>query len=235
MRLLYCLFIAILVFPVIHASYYADVSFDVAETGFISVSGSTNHPNLTATHDFTSKSGPVWTLDVSLPDFEVFVYEIMLPRHAVVSYVRVPNLVAIEERQGRVTIRGSGRNQDLTAKVQYTIEPQKQHSSFILLGSIIVFLIIASSYFMLKKYQKTHLKTLPHDIPLDSLTERQQAIMKIVIAKGSVTQSYLQKELGYPKAALSRNIESLRQRDLIEKFPKGMTNYIQVKQKKTFE
>ena len=67
---------------------------------------------------------------------------------------------------------------------------------------------------------------------LNTLTPRQQEIVKILQKnKGQLAQSKLEKISKLPKSSLSRNIESLKRKNILEKTPNGMSNTLILKNK----
>ena len=65
----------------------------------------------------------------------------------------------------------------------------------------------------------------------DSLPDRQKKIITLIkdSKSGSITQAELEKITGYPKSSLSRNVDSLVRKNLIEKKQTGMSNTLCLK------
>jgi hypothetical protein len=74
--------------------YYADVNIMINEDGTSVISGFTNHPSLmiSETSNYTSKEGRYWTINITLTEvFDDYVYDLVLPRNAVINYLRTPS------------------------------------------------------------------------------------------------------------------------------------------------
>jgi uncharacterized membrane protein len=214
-------------------NYYANVVIDVKENGDVQITGQSNHPLLKEriSQDYTSKFKKYWKLDLNIDDiFEEYVFEVRFPKYAVVNYLKIPNILSMEEQNNQLIIISTGENKELRILAQYSIN-KKQHSKNILLFIsflMLAFSILVISYYLLNKNK--HKKTKYN---IDALTDRQKQIFNLIIKnKGKVTQSFLQKELNLPKASLSRNIDTLVRKEIIQKETKGMTNLITIKKDK---
>ena len=100
--------------PVSAAFYYADVEIDVLPTGEVDITGLTNHPDLKGiTHDFTSKEGRYWLLNLTLEEeFQEYVFTVLLPEGANLNYVKSKNINILTE-DNRVAIKGVGSAAEL--------------------------------------------------------------------------------------------------------------------------
>ncbi len=69
------------------------------------------------------------------------------------------------------------------------------------------------------------------DAVFDQLPERQKMIITLIreSPSGFVTQAKLEKETGFPKSSLSRNVDSLVRKGFIQKEQTGMTNTLSLK------
>ena len=80
LHLLLSMFITIIYLPSISAeNYYADIIIDVDSSGFVTINGITDHPDLLIknTEMFTSKKQGYWLLNITKDDiFSDFVYVI---------------------------------------------------------------------------------------------------------------------------------------------------------------
>lgn len=73
---------------------------------------------------------------------------------------------------------------------------------------------------------------LNSDLSFKGLNDRQKNIINILIkSETGLTQTEIQKELGIPKASVSRNIRRLELKGLIEKEKIGMSNIIRIKKR----
>ncbi|HNV00949.1 MAG TPA: winged helix-turn-helix transcriptional regulator [archaeon] len=96
-----------------------------------------------------------------------------------------------------------------------------------------IIIVIFGIYYIIKnKKNSTKQNNNKITYDKDALTERQLKIMELLEKNdGKITQSELQKTLNYPKAALSRNLNSLEKKDIISKERKGMTMLVKIKEK----
>lgn len=220
--------------------YYADITITVDSSGFVTIEGLTNYPNLTIknTEEYTSKQQSFWLLNITKQDrFSEFVYELILPKGASINYIKSSGFLQIEEKLGYLTIRGFGENESLSVLVQYQIE--KKAGSF--LYDTIVYLIliptviIVSIFVLLLSYKEKNKKTEKKSDTTflrdaKGLNSRQKQIIRLLQQTNMpVTQTDIQKELQIPKASVSRNIHGLERKGLIEKEQIGMSNLIRLK------
>ena len=104
---------------------------------------------------------------------------------------------------------------------------QGQFFTFLFVVLIIVFIFLKKSK-EIKKGEKTIDNN--EEYSLKGLNERQKEIMNLLIERNRpLTQTDIQKELGIPKSAISRNIRTLEIKGLIEKEQIGMSNLIRLK------
>ncbi len=215
---------------------YADVIFDVSDSGQAEIKGLTNHPSLSerTTNDLTSKKGNYWLFNLSLNEtFSNFVYRIDLPQGAVINYVKSPTPVRIGGESAPY-IKSNGENSKMEIVIQYSIEPQKSNlSPIIILAVISIAAIFAFFLFARKPGKISIIQPTTSWYNKDTLTERQKQIVDIIEKENrSLTQKQLEEKMNIPKSSLSRNIESLVQRGILAKETKGMTNSLYINKKK---
>jgi len=214
-------------------TYYADVVFDVSESGSVVVSGRANHPMLKSQviDSFTSKRGGYWLLNITLPQGDVFsdyVYVVRLPQGASVNYVKSTGSWRITTEGGRIAVSGVGGNETLGVVVQYQIgsEPVVEQSTSdnnYYLAAAIVLLIAAAVVFLRRRAEPK--EELSYDPNL--LSPRQSDIMRIVRQEGKpVNQSLVCERLNLPKSSVSRNVESLVKMGLLKKTRNGMSTML---------
>jgi len=239
----YVIFLILLLFPTIYAEdYYADVDIIVDNSGFVTIDGITNHPDLLInnTELYTSKKQSYWLLNITKEDvFSDFVYTVTLPIGSSINYVKTSGSMRIEEEQGQLTIRGFGQNKSFSIIVQYQVEKiadiTMANNLYLLIPIIIiglVVLIVVFYYFLKKKDTEEISKEINETVYDDfrGLSDRQKKIMDLLIDKNRpLSQTTIQKELDIPKAAVSRNISSLELKGLVEKENIGMSNLIRLK------
>ena len=108
------------------------------------------------------------------------------------------------------------------------------NQSLIIITLILILSIILIIVLYVKKKNKfitdTTLTKDSKQYNLSGLTDRQKKIMELLIERNRpLTQTEIQQELKIPKAAVSRNINSLEIKGLIEKEKIGMSNLIKIK------
>lgn len=228
-----------LIFPLSALSaegkYYSDVEITVDSSGFVTIKGVTNHPDLLVenTERYTSKKQSYWLLNITKDEvFSSFVYVLSLPAGSSINYVKSSEF-RIETSNGNLIVTGFGENKPFSIVVQYQIQKTSETSSilnfdmiiYIFLICIIIFVVIIL-FFKKSKQKEASFK----GYTLKGLNERQRNIMKLLIErKTPLTQTDIQKELKIPKAAVSRNIRGLEIKGLIEKEQIGMSNLIRLK------
>ena len=231
-----------LLFPILSAEdFYADVIITVDDTGFVTIDGITNHPDLLInnTELYTSKKQSYWLLNITKNDvFSDFIYSVILPTGSSINYVKTSGSMRIEEEQGKLIVNGFGQNKTFYIIVQYQVKKTEEiglTDNIIFQIPIIIILaivIVVFYYFYKKKLPKTNLKEINKEEYNDfrGLTDRQKKIMELLIKKNRpLSQTLIQKELNIPKAAVSRNISSLEIKGLVEKENIGMSNLIHLK------
>ena len=242
------IFLLFLLIPLVYAKdYYADVEITVDNSGFVTIDGITNHPDLLInnTELYTSKKQSYWLLNITKVDiFSDFVYTVTLPIGSSINYVKTSGSMRIEEEQGKLTISGFGQNKSFSIIVQYQAEKPTNtiqtidFSLFLIIINITLFIILIVSYFIYKSLWKkkenkkvmTNTNENTTEFSFKGLSDRQKKIMDLLIKKKRpLSQSMIQKELDIPKASVSRNISSLELKGLVEKENIGMSNLIRLK------
>ncbi len=236
-------FFAVLSAPsLLAADYYADLTITVDLSGYVSIQGLTNYPNLTIqnTEQYTSKQQSYWLLNITKQEtFSEFVYDLALPKGSSISFIKSSGSIRIEENLGGLIIRGFGENESFSILIQYQIE--KQDDSFfqenivylILLPAILVVALLILFFYL--KEKKTKKLPQPKDKKeppgeMNGLNHRQRQIMQLLHERNiPLTQTDIQKELQIPKASVSRNVHGLERKGLIEKEQIGMSNLIRLK------
>lgn len=231
-KILLICFILFLLTTISAEEYYADILIEIGENGDARISGITNHAELSPkiSQEYTSKIGETWYFDLQLKDiFSEHIYEIVLPKGSEIQDIETTNSYRITTKEEKIVIIGLGENETINIKVKYTqsIISQTPDYSYLLI-LIVIIILITAGYFLLKNLPK---KQAPQNYDEDALTERQIKILKLVKNNGGkITQAEIQKTLNYPKAALSRNLDSLIKKDIIEKERKGMSMLVKIKQ-----
>jgi len=229
---------------VIASTYYADITIDIDTSGFVTINGVTNHPDLLAenTEIYTSKKQSYWLFNITKNEiFSDYIFMLTLPDHSSINYIKSSGSIRIEEETGNLIIRGFGQNESFSLIVQYQVKKNSDtiglmdiNTILIIIGLIFIFVIILLiiSYITKKKYFITNENSTKErkQYNLSGLTYRQKKIMELLIEQNRpLTQTEIQQELNIPKAAVSRNINSLEIKGLVEKEKIGMSNLIKIK------
>lgn len=228
MRVLAVLISAMLVLPVATA-LYADITIEVLPDGRTVIEGTTNVPNLVGeSHAYTAKQGERWLFNLSTPLLETFVYNVRLPVGAQINYVNGKN-ARITTENDHVVVRGSGADALLEIVVQYELERTRTTFSWLPLAGIVLLVGALSFILARRRASRPKKEVLKARAPsyIEGLPERQQAIITLLRdAGGTLTQRQLEFALKLPKSSVSRNVEALRRRGIIEKAQLGMTNTV---------
>ena len=231
-----------LAFPCQAADYYADLTIAVDTSGFVTIEGVSNYPNITIQNSqmYTSKQQGFWLLNITKQDiFSEYVFDLILPQGSSISYIKSSGTIRIEEHFGSLMVKGFGENKPFYILVQYQIEKQtntifQDNLVYLLLVPSIIVVSLLLIYFFLKEKKKK--VPSPKTDPLESLlsikglNHRQKEILRFLWKKNiPLTQTEIQKELQIPKASISRNIRGLERKGLIEKEQIGMSNLIRLK------
>jgi uncharacterized membrane protein len=225
--------------PSVCSDYYADIDISVDDSGFVSISGKTDHPDLLVDNSelYTFKKQSYWLLNITKDEvFSDYVYTLTLPRGSTVNYINSSGFRGIEEESGSLVITGSGGNESLAIVVQYQLNRRSLDFNVLLvLGLLILVLFVLLVFTVYKNKKKKLLDPSVKQVDkvgysFRGLTDRQKQIMELLIeTKRPLTQVEIEKELGIPKAAVSRNVHSLEVKGLIEIEKIGMSNLIRLK------
>ena len=219
-------------------NYYADITIEVDSSGFVTIDGITNHPDLLIknTEIYTLKKQSYWLLNITKEDvFSDFVFVLTLPKESSINYIKSSGFISIENENGNLLVKGFGENESFSLLVQYQTEKftewQKIEFDFIsifLIASMIILIIILIAFIINERIKVKQPKSNTYSFK--GLNQRQKEIMNLLIDKNTaLTQTEIQKELNIPKAAVSRNIRGLELKGLIEKEQIGMSNLIRIK------
>lgn len=211
--------------------YYADLVIDVRDTGLVRIEGSTNNEllDVEASADFTSKEGRNWLLNISPQGvFGDAVFEIHLPEAATINYLKVPDLLRVEDAKDGIVIVAVAHNQSVQLLVQYQVTPPVVKAFPWLL---VIFLFIALSLgATLWRIKRQYAQQRAFRSSIAHLTHRQRRIiLTLKKNKGKMLQSELELKLGWPKSSLSRNVDALVRQGMIEKRQSGMSNMLFLK------
>lgn len=235
-RALALLFVAVLL-PAASAAY-ADLTLSVDHAGPVTITGVTDAESLPlgTSNAYTSKQGEHWTLNItSTETLETFVYEVRLPEGAAINYLSGKG-ARIATDGGAVVVKGSGEHAPFAVTVQYTIDADEANA-FAWLPLVFFSVLLILLWFVLRGKrirQKRERKKISSLISargapsyLEGIPARQQAMVKLLReAGGTLTQRQLELTLKLPKSSVSRNVEALRRRGIVQKAQLGMTNTV---------
>lgn len=216
------------------SAYYADLDISVTDSGSVTVTGLTNVEKLLVSdsQEFTSKQGPYWVLNFTFDEvFDDVVYEIHLPKNAVVNYMKLPSFGRIQENNG-ITISGAASDVLLSLVVQYQLSSSLEKDYTWIFGVVFIILILLFvGYYTLQFKKEQKVDSLDSSsLDFSRYSSRQEKILRLLHEHGGeLSQATLEKLTGFPKSSLSRNIASLQRKGVVEKFNKGMSNSIRVK------
>jgi len=220
----YKILLAFLFFaPALCQDYYADVIINVQDSK-VSIEGLTNHPGLISNNNssFLTFSNNYYLLNISIPgNFSNYAYEIVLPKEAIINYLKTPKIMSMNYWDEKLIIKGLGSDEEFKAIVQYKLSSSNQSSLIFLIIALTSLPIIIAYVLFNKKYKNSKINYF-------SLTQRQSEIMKIIEKKKMVEQRFLENTLKVPKAAISRNVNSLLKKGLITKQRKGVVNLLTI-------
>lgn len=204
----------------IMAATYADVDIKISSDGNVEIEGLTNYDPFInfEDSDFLSYDGKYWVLNITSKEvFSDAIYKITLPEDVVVNYLRVTDLLTIDNKNSRMTILGTANNQKLNIIVQYRLESKGVSFWFFVILIAVGSGLLVWSYMMKSEKHKSY--------TYKGLTPRQKQIFEIISKRPQgITQSEIESITKLPKSSLSRNIESLVRKELIHKEQSGMSN-----------
>jgi len=228
----------------IYPNYLANIEMEVNSNGLINITGQSDYPdfNQASTYKFISMQKNVWIIDINTPIFDKYYYSIVLPPYSEINYISSINKIKISDNSyNQIQISAYGDNQPIQLKIQYTIDKNTKKGVFWVIYLIIGIILIIGGYFLYKhkprikdkqvkeKEESTNNKLSNSEY--QELNSRQKEIIEIIKKEGTATQNYIQKKLSIPKSSVSRNIQSLESKGIIETKKFGMTNTIVLKKK----
>lgn len=224
--LLFLSLLTVLLSSQVIGATYADIELRLTSEGTVEIEGLTNYEGFIEyeNEDYLTYNGKYWTLNITTQEeFSDVIYKIILPESVTVNYLRVPNLLTIDNKNSRMMVVGTAHDEKLNVILQYTTESKKSSMWWFILMIVAFFIALFVWRFIMMPVDKTLLKH-------KGLTERQQKIINIVLEnQNGITQGEIEKRTKLPKSSLSRNIDSLARKELIIKEQSGMSNKIFLK------
>ncbi|MCA9497304.1 MAG: MarR family transcriptional regulator, partial [Nanoarchaeota archaeon] len=201
--------------------------------------------NIKNSQNFTSKKANIWTFNLSTNEkIDDFIFELSLPENAVITYIKTTPTFRIEDEENKIKLIGTGENKPLTIIIQYSINYKASIFSknniiaFLAFTIIITFIFLALlvyKYINREKIMKKQIdillknpnnyinnnlpeiKNISYSYDKSILSDRQKAIISILKKEGKISQKELEKKMNIPKSSLSRNIQSLISKKIIQK------------------
>ena len=220
---------------------FADVTIDISDSGFVTITGTTNHPNLLVddNQSFTSKIKDNWYFNITKDEiFSEYIFKVLLPIDSSIYDVKSSGTVWIGEESNRLAIYGLGENKNISININYQLSKStnnNENSFFntinIVLLIIIIVIVILLLFYLYRSYSKREVVVKSNNVDqYKVLTVRQKQIMKVLNESSKpLTQTKIEKILNIPSAAVSRNVHSLERKGLIEIEKVGMSNFVRIK------
>jgi uncharacterized membrane protein len=219
---------------------FADVTIDITDSGFVTITGTTNHPGLLVddNQSYTSKIKDNWYFNITKDEiFSEYIFKVLLPIGSSIYNVKSSGTVWIGEETNRLAIYGLGQNESISLNINYQLSKSsdnKKGSFFSTINIMLLFLIIVIVILIIfnlyRSYKKREVVGRSNVDKYRGLTMRQKQIMKILNESSKpLTQTEIEKILNMPKAAVSRNVHSLERKGFIEIEKAGMSNFIRIK------
>lgn len=172
-----------------------------------------------STNQLLTLRGGIWTLDLSLSEYEDIFLEIHLPKNliSIRSVEGNDNILDIEEKT--ITLADSGR---LQFKMSYILKERKDFS-WVYWFTVIIFLFAG---FIV--YRKFTMKKERFQNILPMINDKEQQIVDILMKK-PIRQKELRVQLNLPKASFSRYMVNLEKKKLIIREGDGKNKLIRLK------
>ena len=226
----------LLLLPVVSAlTFYIDEEIALQPTGDALIKGTTNIDFLTdlhpldgkisgATSELTAKKGKYWLFTFApQQNVTATLIKVSLPKGSVVNYIKSSLPVSISTSNDVITLSFSGEGK-VDIAVQYSVEPLQGNSVFWAWLFGMLSLVLGASLVLKNKKKQSKLSLIR-----PTLNETQLKIIDALQEKGGeASQTTIQYMTSVPKASLSRNVEILAQKEILQKFFNGTTNHIKI-------
>lgn len=171
------------------------------------------------TNQLLSLRGGIWTLELSLEEYDDIFIDIHLPNNliSILSVEGSDSIIDIEEKI--VTLADSGK---LEFKMSYELKEKRNYSWIYWLAAIA---IIVLGFLAYKKFNKRKEK-FEHIMPM--INEKEQRIIDLLMKK-PLRQKELRKALQLPKASFSRYMVNLEKKKLIIREGEGKNKIVRLK------
>jgi len=198
-----------------------NAEFDVDTDQAVDLPGTTfenNHLSGTTNQLLTLKGG-IWTLDISLEEYDDIFLEIHLPKNlvSIKSVQGSDNIIDIEEKT--VTIADSRK---LEFTMSYILKKQKDYSWAYWLAAMV---LLFCGFLAYKKATKRR-ERFENILPI--ISDKEQQIVDVLM-KRPMRQKELRSHLNVPKASFSRYMVNLEKKKLIVREGEGKNKLVKLK------
>lgn len=106
-------------------------------------------------------------------------------------------------------------------------------NAYLSIGTVIIIILAGLAFILFFKDNQKQTKKIDeseYQTILKSLKENERIILKTIIANsGNIFQSDLVQKTNYPKVKITRILDHLESKDIIERKRRGMTNFVVLK------
>ena len=228
----------ILFLPIVYSvDYCMDEDVTIDKSGLVTIKGSTNLPILNDlaneaininTNELTSKKGKYWLFEYSSKENVSAIFlRLNLPQGSIINHIKSDQTIGITTENDHIIITFASVDKPLSIIVQYHIVGQKSINYFPWVIAVIILIVILATIISLSRQSK--INKLKLNTIKSTLNEAQIKIIDALLEKkGQASQTAIGYMTGLPKSSLSRNIELLSQKEIIQKFYNGTINYLKV-------
>ena len=241
-QLLLCIVLLSLLPFTYSLDYYIDGEVTLSKNGDSRVKGTTNIDILEdipvinekidgTTSGLTTKKGKYWLFSIdSKQNLSASFIKVNLPKGAIINYIKSPLSVNIATNEDIITATFFGENKQLEINIQYSMKPKAVGEiAFIPFLILIIVIALGTILFIFRSKKKSDIDTKKLSTIKSTLNETQIRIIDTLLEKkGQASQTSIQYMTSIPKASLSRNIELLAQKEIIQKFYNGTSNHIKI-------
>lgn len=244
MKLLSLLILTLLLIPFTYSlDIYIDEEITIDNKGDAEIIGSTNLDFLKdikpinekiegSTPELTTKEGKYWIFSYnSKENVSASFIKVSLPKGAVINHIKSGLLVNIATGNDVITATFFGEDKVADIQIQYSMSDKEFLEISALPWLVILSLIALATITMvfLSNKKKLSINTMKLSEIKTTLNETQIKIIDALLEKkGQSSQTAIQYMSGIPKASLSRNVELLAQKEIIQKFYNGTSNHIKI-------
>ncbi|ODS39310.1 MAG: hypothetical protein A7316_11100 [Candidatus Altiarchaeales archaeon WOR_SM1_86-2] len=205
-----------------------------------------------STEFFTNKQGDTWELSFLLRVSNRSLVKGIFPENVIISFTSSEILPSTYIENGRQVLELKPEGDEIDFLCEYRFaeqipaivnetknetkkpepetqeEPEKDNDALIIVTIIITLIILAVAIYHFKKPKKS--RKVKSSI-LGVLDENEREVVELLQSKDAeITQAYIHKTTGMPKATLSKVMRRLEERNIVERRTKGRTNWVRLKE-----